>query len=250
MRKTLTFLLLLVLTAGSLSADNYLAFGNSDTIRIPPHILGDNWNNSIRAQFDGRLDTWYMSMFLPSGLSVVVLQRGSDMTVHYLNADSLPASYAAPLSTYSVQNGYGLASQILIPGYWDYNFDGVMESYGTVKWEAGNYSDMLSITLAVDTSFRRGAITVTGSLFTSNDTRGGTINSPTTYSKSTLVYVGYRRGDVNGDDLLSIEDATMINDYLLSGDGFDEFQLEAADFNGDGMISVLDVSALMTILLS
>ena len=53
-------------------------------------------------------------------------------------------------------------------------------------------------------------------------------------------------GDVNGDGKLSIADVTELINYLLSG----ETPPAAADVNGDGKISIADVTELINMLLS
>ncbi len=54
-------------------------------------------------------------------------------------------------------------------------------------------------------------------------------------------------GDVNGDGAVSVLDVSMLIDYLLGGGV--EINLNAADYNQDGFISVLDVSMLIDMLL-
>jgi len=58
------------------------------------------------------------------------------------------------------------------------------------------------------------------------------------------ISVGYDRGDVNGDGHVSIADVSAIIDHLLGGE-LDEFQREAADTNTDGEVSIADVSTLI-----
>ena len=55
-------------------------------------------------------------------------------------------------------------------------------------------------------------------------------------------------GDVNGDGTISVTDMTMIVDYIL-GESNDNFIVENADINCDGSISVADVMALVNIIL-
>lgn len=56
-------------------------------------------------------------------------------------------------------------------------------------------------------------------------------------------------GDVNGDGFVSISDVTALIDYLLSGNPSD-VSLSSADCNQDGRISIADVTALIDYLLS
>lgn len=58
------------------------------------------------------------------------------------------------------------------------------------------------------------------------------------------ISVGYERGDANGDGHVSIADVSAIIDHLLGGE-LDEFQREAADTNTDGEVSIADVSTLI-----
>ena len=55
-------------------------------------------------------------------------------------------------------------------------------------------------------------------------------------------------GDVNGDGSVSIADVTWIIDYLLAGCS-SSFHIENADLNNDGVISIGDVTALIDTLL-
>ena len=58
----------------------------------------------------------------------------------------------------------------------------------------------------------------------------------------------YMRGDVNGDGSVSISDVTALIDYLLSGDG-SGINLQAVDCNEDGGVSISDVTVLIDYLL-
>ena len=57
------------------------------------------------------------------------------------------------------------------------------------------------------------------------------------------------RGDVNGDNNVSIGDVTALIDYLLSGDA-SSINLDAADCNQDNGVSIGDVTTLIDYLLS
>ena len=56
-------------------------------------------------------------------------------------------------------------------------------------------------------------------------------------------------GDVNGDGGVSISDVTTLIDYLLSGNAAD-ISLDNADCNEDGSINISDVTSLIDYLLS
>ncbi len=58
------------------------------------------------------------------------------------------------------------------------------------------------------------------------------------------------RGDVNGDGLVSVADVTLLIDYLLSGEMGEIFVYEAADMDQDNSISVADATLLIDMLLS
>ena len=61
--------------------------------------------------------------------------------------------------------------------------------------------------------------------------------------------VDFVRGDVNGDNDVSIADVTTLIDYLLSGDA-SAINTDAADCNQDNDVSIADVTALIDYLLS
>ena len=54
-----------------------------------------------------------------------------------------------------------------------------------------------------------------------------------------------KRGDVNGDGVINIRDANLIQKYVAkTGGGLVELVLEQADVNSDGRISILDATCL------
>ena len=59
----------------------------------------------------------------------------------------------------------------------------------------------------------------------------------------------FLRGDVNGDGSVSISDVTALINYLLSGDATD-VNVDAANCNQDESVSISDVTALINYLLS
>lgn len=55
---------------------------------------------------------------------------------------------------------------------------------------------------------------------------------------------GFRIGDVNKTDNISIIDATAIQRYLADKEVFDSIQQRSADANNDGFVNVLDATAI------
>lgn len=51
-------------------------------------------------------------------------------------------------------------------------------------------------------------------------------------------------GDVNGDGVISIADATTLQKYLANIVDFDDEQLAVADTNGDGSVSIADATQI------
>ncbi|MDY6300597.1 MAG: SUMF1/EgtB/PvdO family nonheme iron enzyme [Bacteroidales bacterium] len=59
----------------------------------------------------------------------------------------------------------------------------------------------------------------------------------------------YLRGDVNGDEIVSIKDVTSLIDYLLSDDA-SSIILSNADLDANGIVNIADVTCLIDYLLS
>lgn len=251
MRKQLLTTLVL-LTAIPALADNYFTIGENDTLLMDPiRDVIEYRTIHVRAHFDGRLDYWKIDFSVPINFEYVAMDPRSGMTVPYVNIFGDSTAYNA-LLTHNTIDGLSASSYIPILGYWDYNEDGVYESYGTVKWEAGDYYSMFAITFRVPFGFTGGVITLSGNLNSGPDDRGGTIQNfpPVTFSRTITVKVGYCRGDVTGDGRVSMDDLSALSAYLLTQTGLDQCQLEAADMNGDGTVNMDDLGLLITYLLT
>ena len=75
------------------------------------------------------------------------------------------------------------------------------------------------------------------------------INAFRAYFQMDRKLVNSSLGDVNGDGMLSVTDVTYLVDYIL-GNGSSNFINENADVNWDGLISVADVTALVDMVLN
>ena len=83
-----------------------------------------------------------------------------------------------------------------------------------------------------------------------------TTEAPTTVPETTAPQPtmpnvrGFGRGDVNCDNRITIQDATIIQKYLADLIVLDDYQLSCADFDGDGKCTIVDVSSLQAYLSS
>ena len=217
---------------------------------LHPSILGNGKTFVFCATFDGRLDQWSLTFSYPNGLSAIDVKPDTTKVIPFVNQWGHDTICRPPVSILS--NNTIISSVITEFGYWDPDNDGFYDTYGTVKWEAGYYDNMFTTQFSVDQSFRRGTIGITGVLSSTHDWRGGTIGNGVTFYRGIYLWVGYIRGDADGNGSITMSDVNTITAYLLDPDNhpLDEFKLEAADFNQDGYVTIDDVAAIINYLLT
>lgn len=244
MNKNLLFAAIALLVCVTANAMSFFSFG--DTVRINPNRLDGYQKMICTAQLDGYADKWSLTMSYPAGTLpklVAGITALEGMAVEYVDNAGVVQVYDAPLQVSEAYNT--IASSVPVYGYWDYNEDGVLETYGTAKWEPGHY-EMFSLNFYISPEFRRGWLIIDGTISSSGDSRGPILQNVQFYKK-TWVYVGYQKGDVNGDGRVSISDVTLLISHLM-GDAMEElneFQIDAAEFNLDGKVSIVDVTAII-----
>lgn len=255
MKKTLIILSLLLLTAGTLPAEevttSYFTLAEGDTVRLSPASAGDTISLSVRAHFANRFDRWTLNMSYPEGMEPLSAVAGEDMTVSYLNAQGQEMEYNAVLLG-SQDWGVISASTMSVNGYFDMTGTGSYVCYGSVKWEAGDHDDMFTLLLSLGEGFRGGMLTIDGTLSAGSDVREWSNGRSEMFHKSFVLFVPRPLGDMTGDWEVDINDVTaMIGGVLdgsvssLSGD-----DLTVSDLNGDGEIDINDITALIDILLN
>lgn len=241
--KRLTIIIAAIMAAVSVSSTNYITI--ADSVRINPNRLGGYSQHIVRMHIDGMCDNWQMAVEYPQGLFpklVAGVTPCNGLTVNYTDRNGNSTTYTPNLNV-SVQY-QDISAYIPVQGWWDYNQDGEYESYGTAKWEAGDY-DLFEFNLAVDPAFRSGYITFDGTLSSGYDQRGAVLQGVRFFSR-VYFWVGYEPGDVAGNGMFNVGDVTMLISYILGKDiTLNEFQIAAADVNRDGMVNVADVTELI-----
>ena len=253
--KKMLLLMMALLAILPASADRYLTFGVNDTLRVPPSSVGSYQVVMVRAHFDYRLDIWNMTMTLPVGLQLLDCDVANDMSsIPYVNYQGDSTTCSAQLLWHEYKSpdqiNYidSLSASITVPGYWLFN--GHYNYYGYVKWEPGDYDEMCELLFKYSDSFPDTAsIGIREYISSTIDMRGGT--APNTYLEKTIhLYVGYMRGDVDGNDVVDIGDYTKLIDYILGNTVLDKYQLKAADVDRNGIVDISDVAAMADLLLS
>ena len=136
--------------------------------------IGTNITVPVRAHFEGRVSGIQLSVTTPDGLTPVSAVSGSDMTVNYLDGDGAETNTTA---TFDTRSDFSLMLGILWQeGYYDDDEDGNFEPYGVVKWEAGDYNEMILLTMHVEEGFDGGEIIVNTEVASGFDARGGTVD--------------------------------------------------------------------------
>ena len=237
-----------VIVSMNLSATNSVSLG-MDSLRINPNRFDGYVQLPCSMTIDGYCDTWNLRLTYPDGLMprfVGGVMPLEGMTVSYVNAAGESVDYTAPLN---IGAGYAtISSHIGVDGYWDYNFDGVLESYGTAKWEPGSYN-VFEFCFYVSPSFRQGWLTMEGMLDASPDRRGAILANVVTYTR-VWCWAGYMKGDVDGNEAVQMGDLSTLINYLLTGEGLDEFGIAAADVKEDGRVDMDDMTWLINYLLN
>ena len=245
--KNLAIIAAMLLVSINIVAANYITLG--DSVRINPRYLDGYYRVTATMTVDGMLDDWSMNVTYPDGIMVklvsgIVPLEG--MTVGYVDRTGAEQTYEAPLQVSA--NYATISSHISVMGYWDYDGDGWFDPYGTAKWMPGTY-EMFELNLYVNPAYRSGDIIFDGTLTSGADQRGAVLQGVRFY-RTTHVWVGYQRGDVDGNERFGMGDLTELINILLGQEPYDEFALPAADYDANGSVDMDDLTKLANYLLT
>lgn len=237
----------LIAAATTANAMSYLTLG--DSVRVNPNRLDGYAHMSVTAYFEGYADNWTFAATYPQGLFPKLVSGVTPLdglTVPYVDRNGNDQIYECPLNCTAAYANIG--SNIMVDGYWDYNMDGVFESYGTVKWTPG-YHQMFEFNMFLEPTFRSGYITLDGRITSGTDRRGPILADVMFFSR-TFVWVGYMKGDLNGDEIVDVSDVTILISLVLGNFEPNEWQLPAGDINEDNKHDVGDVTALIAYIMT
>lgn len=166
----LTLALLLMASAAFAECALYV-----EDFELSQSELGTEIVVPVKAHFSARLNAWQVDLSLPQGLTAVDATAGEDQVVTYRDSQGNEREKAPYF--------YGLGSNNRIiaiftdRGYWqDPNGEDpeAWVPYGQIKWEAGDYDEMILLHLRASEGFKGGDIAFNTLVSSTRDSRGGT----------------------------------------------------------------------------
>ena len=194
--KKFLFTLAALLMAGTAFADNYLFIEDFEvTEESYMEGLVDADGNEftgllipVAAHFDQYVSAWQLAITMPDGLTVKNFMTGDAATISYKNNLGQNKTVEAGITTTDFLNYIALTSATVM-GYWKPEGSTKWESYGVVKWEPGDYADMIYLMVDVAPNFNGGEIVVHTEPASGSDTRGEVCPKNTEFDKVCTVTV-------------------------------------------------------------
>ena len=163
--KKFLFTLTALLMAGSLCAEEYFYIPDFEVKRAE---LGTTIEVSVPAHFDAAVSGWEVWIEMPDGLQITYAEQGADMTITYIKANGRTGTLTAPFYFNSSEPGHYVTA-VADPGY--YQVDGNWVSYGSVKWLADDYDEMIYMEVSIAEDFEGGDIIIKSQCSCGNDSR-------------------------------------------------------------------------------
>lgn len=148
-----------------------------ENIELKRSELGTVITVPVKAHFSAKVSAFQVNLTYPEGLTASGAVPGSDMCIVYINSDGEESTCYASLGMGSYYQKFIAA--IMDEGYWQ-NPNGedptAWVSYGSIKWEAGDYDEMFLLRLKPNENFTGGDINITFEPASGPDARGETVN--------------------------------------------------------------------------
>ena len=166
----LTLALLLMASAAFAECALYV-----EDFELSQSELGTEIVVPVKAHFSARLNAWQVDLSLPQGLTAVDATAGEDQVVTYRDSQGNEREKAPYF--YGLGSNNRIIAIFIDRGYWqDPNGEDpeAWVPYGQIKWEAGDYDEMVLLHLRPTVNFKGGDIFFNTLVSSTRDSRGGT----------------------------------------------------------------------------
>ena len=224
------------------STPPYISFYTDDYC-IPESDLGNNFTIPVRAYITGNISAWDLQIDLPEGLSIVRVAPGNDMTLQYTDYRGNERTDQAIYAT--SQDKTHIVARTPFTGGYEYDEENESyEFYGSIKWESGSYNEMLLLTLRPNEDYAGGEITITAKATCGFDKR---YNSIYFWPDTTVHYHEgeYYPGDIDGDGMVTVSDLTYLMNIIV---GYESSLSQSNDVHQDGVIDIMDLEKIFDLL--
>lgn len=170
--KKLLLTLLLLVFASSAFAECALY---AEDFEVSQSELGTEIIVPVKAHFSARLNAWQVDLTLPQGLQAIDATVGADQKVTYHNSQGNESNKLPHF--YGLGNNNRIIAIFTDYGYWqDPNGEDpeAWTPYGLIKWEGGDYEEMVLLHLRPTVNFKGGDIFFNTLVSSARDSRGGT----------------------------------------------------------------------------
>ena len=168
MKKFLFTLAALLMTTGSIYAEEYLYV---EDFEVAADELGTEIDVTVKAHFDARVSAFDLEVVAPEGMVPVWSENGADCHIAYYNGRGKVAYCDASIGTLDYYNYVAITSATIV-SYWQNPETGAWESALSVKWEPGDYDEMMIITFEIAEDFKGGNLTLITKPACGEDPRG------------------------------------------------------------------------------
>ena len=168
--KKFLFTLAALMMAGSAFAANYFYI---DDFNVTEDMLGQDVEVAVAGHFTEFVSANQFTINLPEGFEMVEYWEGEDATIeYYTNTGRLRTVTAGFTSNDNVN--FIVITSATTQGY--YQVDGAWESYGAIKWEPGDYDELLVLVVHIPADFdytqKNVAISIDNQCSAGQDPRG------------------------------------------------------------------------------